>query len=198
MARVVRFHRLGGPEVLEIEELDVGRPEAGEMARAYRGDRPQPREAMFRLGTYLEQPLLPARIGYEASAVVDALGSDAQGFEIGQPVNVIPAFSLNKYGTYAEEAIVPASAVVPRPVNVSEIEAAAVWMQYLTAYGAPVDIAQLTRGDVVVITAASRSAGSPPSRLPTASGSPYCDHTDRQKETRARAGRRGPRRCNSR
>ena len=186
MARVVRFHRLGGPEVLEIEELDVGRPEAGEMRVRIEAIGLNRAEAMFRSGTYLEQPLLPARIGYEASAVVDVLGSDAQGFEIGQPVNVIPAFSLNKYGTYAEEAIVPASAVVPRPVNVSEIEAAAVWMQYLTAYGA------LSRHCATHSGRCGRHHGGLEQRgarrhpdCQQRRGSPDCDHTDRQKETRA-------------
>jgi NADPH:quinone reductase-like Zn-dependent oxidoreductase len=98
-------------------------------------------------------------MGYEASATIEALGPGVAGFEVGQPVNVIPAFSLNQYGVYADEAIVPASAVVSRPAGLGAIEAAAVWMQYLTAYGALVEIGRLERGDFVVITAASSSVG---------------------------------------
>jgi NADPH:quinone reductase-like Zn-dependent oxidoreductase len=159
MARVVRFHRMGDPEVLQIEDLPVGDPGPGEMRVRVEAIGLNRAEAMFRSGKYLEQPRFPARIGYEASAIVDALGSGVGGFEIGQAVNVIPAFSMNEYGVYAEEAIVPAEAVVARPRNLSAIEAAAVWMQYLTAYGALVDVAHLTRGDVVLITAASSSVG---------------------------------------
>jgi NADPH:quinone reductase-like Zn-dependent oxidoreductase len=159
MARVVRFHRLGGPEVLQIEELPVNSPGPGEMKVRVEAIGLNRAEAMFRSGTYLEQPRLPARIGYEASATVESLGPGVAGFEVGQPVNVIPAFSLNKYGVYAEEAIVPASAVVSRPAGPSAIEAAAVWMQYLTAYGALIDIGRLESNDFVIIPAASSSVG---------------------------------------
>jgi NADPH:quinone reductase-like Zn-dependent oxidoreductase len=116
-------------------------------------------ESMWRCGTYLEQPVFPARVGYEASGVVESLGQGVEGFEPGQAVNVIPAFSLNQFGTYAEEAILPAHAVVPRPSGLTPIEAAAVWMQYLTAYGALIDIGHLEAGDFVVVTAASSSVG---------------------------------------
>ncbi len=159
MARVVRFHKIGGPDVLQIDGLEVGSPGPKEMRVRVEAIGLNRAEAMFRSGTYLEQPQLPARLGYEASAIVEELGGGVQGFEIGQPVSVIPAFSLNKYGTYAEEAIVPASAVVKRPFGLSAIEAAAVWMQYLTAYGALIDIAQLSQGDAVIIPAASSSVG---------------------------------------
>jgi NADPH:quinone reductase-like Zn-dependent oxidoreductase len=66
---------------------------------------------------------------------------------------------MNQFGTYAEEAIVPAHAIVHRPKRLSPIEAAAVWMQYLTAYGALIDIGRLDADDYVVITAASSSVG---------------------------------------
>jgi NADPH:quinone reductase-like Zn-dependent oxidoreductase len=159
MARVVRFHRIGGPEVLQIEELEVGDPGPGEIKIRVEAIGLNRAEAMFRSGTYLEQPRLPARLGYEASGIVEALGPGVQGFQVGEAVNVIPAFSLNKYGVYAEETIVPASAVVKRPAGLSAIEAAAVWMAYPTAYGALIDIGHLAAGERVIITAASSSVG---------------------------------------
>lgn len=159
MARVVRFHKLGGPEVLQIEDLEVGPPGAGEMRVRVEAIGMNRAEAMYRSGTYLEQPRLPSSLGYEASAIVEELGGGVEGFTLGQAVNVIPAFSLNKYGTYAEQAIVPASAVVMRPPGLSAVDAAAVWMQYLTAYGALIDIAKLAIGDAVIIPAASSSVG---------------------------------------
>ena len=66
---------------------------------------------------------------------------------------------MNDYGTYGETAIVPAHAVVRTPPGLSPVEAAAVWMQYLTAYGALIDIAGLGAEDVVIIPAASSSVG---------------------------------------
>jgi NADPH:quinone reductase-like Zn-dependent oxidoreductase len=64
---------------------------------------------------------------------------------------------MNDYGVYAEHAIVPAHALIRRPPGLAATEAAALWMAYLTAYGALIDIAGVGQGDAVLITAASSS-----------------------------------------
>lgn len=158
-ARTIRFHEIGGPEVLRIDELEVGEPGAGELRLRIEAIGLNRAEAAFRAGQYLEQPVLPARLGYEAAGVVEAVGDGVEGFAVGEPVCVIPAFSMSAYGVYAERAIVPAHAVLKRPAGLGAVEAAAVWMQYLTAYGALVDIAALQPGETVLITAASSSVG---------------------------------------
>jgi NADPH:quinone reductase-like Zn-dependent oxidoreductase len=114
---------------------------------------------MFRSGQYLEQPKFPARLGYEAAGTVEALGEGVQGLRVGDPVSTVPAFSLNQYGVYGETAIVPAAAVAKHPPSLSWEEAAAVWMQYATAYGALVDIAEMKKDDTLLIPAASSSVG---------------------------------------
>ncbi len=159
MARVVRFHRTGGPDVMQFDDLPVGDPQRGELRVRIEAIGLNRAEAMFRSGAYLETPRLPARLGYEASATVEAVGEGVDGFAPGDAVSVIPAFSMNDYGVYADTAIVPAYSVVQRPAGVSVIESAAVWMAYLTAWGALVDIGRLGRGDAVIIPAASSSVG---------------------------------------
>jgi len=159
MSRVVRFHRIGGPEVLQIDEVDVPAPGAGEVRIAVKAVGLNRAEAMFRSGQYLESPTLPSRLGYEAAGVVEAVGPGVQGFNAGDAVSTIPAFSMAKYGVYGDVALVPASAVAKHPSSLSWTEAAAIWMQYLTAQGALVDIAKLTQGDFVLIPAASSSVG---------------------------------------
>jgi NADPH:quinone reductase-like Zn-dependent oxidoreductase len=159
MARVVRFHGTGGPEVLQIEDIEVGDPGPGEIKIRVEAIGLNRAEAMFRSGTYLEEPRLPARLGYEASGVVDLLGPGVAGLRPGDAVSVIPAFSLNQYGVYAEEAIVPASAVVLRPAGLSATESAAVWMAYPTAYGALISVGEAALGDHILIPAASSSVG---------------------------------------
>lgn len=159
MTRVVRFHEFGSPDVLRIENLEVGEPAAGEMRIRVQAIGLNRAEAAFRSGQYIEKANLPARLGYEAAGIVDALGADVSGFEIGEAVCVIPQFSMNSYGVYAEKAIVSAASVVKRPAGLSTVEAAAVWMPYLTAYGAMIDIVGLGKGDAVVIIAASSSVG---------------------------------------
>jgi NADPH:quinone reductase-like Zn-dependent oxidoreductase len=159
MSRVVRFHRIGGPEVLQIDEVDVPAPGAGEVRIAVKALGLNRAEAMFRSGQYLENPTLPSRLGYEAAGVVEAVGPGVEGFKAGDAVSTIPAFSMAKYGVYGDVALVPASAVAKHPSSLSWTEAAAIWMQYLTAQGALVDIAKLAQGDFVLIPAASSSVG---------------------------------------
>jgi NADPH:quinone reductase-like Zn-dependent oxidoreductase len=159
MARVVRFHETGGPEVLRIEELEVLPPGKGEVQIRIHALGLNRAESMFRSGQYLEDPKLPARLGYEAAGTVAAVGPGVEGFKIGDAVSTIPSFSLNAYGLYGDLANAPAHAVAHHPPSLSWVEAAAVWMQYLTAYGALIDIAGLTKGDAVVIPAASSSVG---------------------------------------
>jgi NADPH:quinone reductase-like Zn-dependent oxidoreductase len=159
MSQIVRFHRTGGPEVLQLDELDIGPPKAGEVRIRVRALGLNRAEAMFRAGAYLEVPKLPARLGYEAAGVVEALGPGVTGVAVGDAVSTIPSFSMNQYGVYGDAAIVPAHAVAKHPADLSWSEAAAIWMQYLTAYGALVDIGQLARNDAVIITAASSSVG---------------------------------------
>ncbi len=159
MARVVRFHETGGPEVLRIEEREVPPPGKGEVQIRIHALGLNRAESMFRSGQYLEDPKLPARLGYEAAGTVAAIGPGVEGVEVGDAVSTIPSFSLNAYGLYGDLANAPAQAVVHHPASLSWVEAAAVWMQYLTAYGALIDIAGLTKGDAVVIPAASSSVG---------------------------------------
>ncbi len=159
MAKVVRFHELGGPEVLRIEDLDVADPGPGEVRLRVHAIGLNRAEALFRAGHYLEAAKLPARLGYEAAGSIEAVGPDVTDLAVGDAVAVVPSFSLNAYGMYGDVVLAPAHAIVRTPEGVSPIEAAAVWMQYLTAYGALVDIAKLGPGDFVLIPAASSSVG---------------------------------------
>lgn len=158
-ARTVRFHRVGGPDVLEIEDLDVGDPAAGEVRVRVLAIGLNRAEAAYRAGRYIETPQLPSRLGYEACAVVEAIGPGVSGVAVGDTVCVLPAFSMNRYGTYAEHAIVPANALIPAPAGLAATDAAALWMASLTAYGALVEIGRIGVGDAVLIPAASSSLG---------------------------------------
>jgi len=159
MSRIVYFHKIGGPEVLQIEDVKVPPPIPGEVRIKVKAIGLNRAESMFRLGQYIYEPKLPSRLGYEASGIVEAVGSGVTGIVQGDVVSVIPPFDQGKYGVYGEIATVPAHHVVKHPSSLSFTEAAAVWMQYLTAYGALVDIAKIKPGDFVVVSAASSSVG---------------------------------------
>ncbi|MEV4178677.1 zinc-dependent alcohol dehydrogenase family protein [Nonomuraea sp. NPDC049709] len=160
MVKTVRFHELGGPDVLRLEDVEVGRPGPGELLVRMEAIGLNRAEALFRSGNYIEPVKeFPARLGTEAAGVVEAAGPGVTGFAAGQPVSVLPAFSMNDHGVYAERAIVPAAAVVHRPDGLDAVAGAAVWMPYLTAYGALVQVGGMRAGDTAVLTAASSSVG---------------------------------------
>ncbi|MGW0810837.1 zinc-dependent alcohol dehydrogenase family protein [Nonomuraea sp. NPDC002799] len=160
MATTVRFHEIGGPEVMRLEDLEVGAPGSGEVRIRVDAIGLNRAEAMFRRDQYIEPVRhLPSRLGYEAAGVIEAVGEEVAGLHPGQQVSVVPAFSQNDYGVYAEQAIVPAAAVVDRPDNVDAVTGAAVWMPFLTVYGALIEIGGARAGDTVVLNAASSSVG---------------------------------------
>jgi NADPH:quinone reductase-like Zn-dependent oxidoreductase len=158
-ARVVRFHFTGGPEVLRIEEEQIPEPSYGEVRLNVKAIGLNRAEVMFRNGQYLESPVLPSKLGYEAAGVVAAVGPDVDKSWLGRKVSTVPAFLMTRYGVYGEVAIVPASAVAAYPENLTPEEGTSIWMQYLTAYGALIPYAQITKGEFVIITAASSSVG---------------------------------------
>lgn len=159
MPKIVRFHQIGGPEVLKLEDVPLAEPGKGEIRMKVEAIGLNRAEIMLRKGQYLETPQLPSRLGYEAAGVIDAVGADVTGLRIGDRVSTIPSFSMSQYGVYGESAIVPAYAAAHYPDKLSAIEAAAIWMQYMTAFGALIEYGGLKKNDSVLITAASSSVG---------------------------------------
>ncbi|MDH2354619.1 zinc-dependent alcohol dehydrogenase family protein [Bradyrhizobium sp. SSUT18] len=159
MARVVRFHRHGGPEVLRIETVDVAPPGRREVQIRVKALGLNRAEALLRTGTYIETATFPSGLGLEAAGIVEAIGEGVSGFSPGEAVSIVPPVSMVRWPAYGELVTFPAEFVVKHPPELGFDAAAAVWMQYLTAFGALVDIAGLERGEAVVITAASSSVG---------------------------------------
>jgi NADPH:quinone reductase-like Zn-dependent oxidoreductase len=157
-SRVVRIHRTGPPEVMQLESLVVGEPGAGELRLKVEAIGLNRAEAMYRAGHYFVQPTLPGPLGYEAAGIVEVLGAGVSGFAPGERVCVLPSFRLGQYGVYAERAIVPARSCIATPPRLSPSEAASIWMQYFTAFGI-VEAGRAGVGDYVLVPAASSSVG---------------------------------------
>lgn len=158
-AKIVRFHAIGGPEVLRIEEMPVPEPGKGEVRLNVKAIGLNRAEVMFRRGEYLETAALPSKIGYEAAGVVAAVGPEVDKSWLGKTVSTLPAFLMTHYGVYGEVAIVPVGALAAYPEKLTPEQGTSIWMQYLTAYGALIHYARIKKGDFVVITAASSSVG---------------------------------------
>lgn len=159
MPTIVRFHENGGPENLKLEELPTQEPGKGEVRLRVKALGLNRAESMFYRGQYLEQATFPSRLGYEAAGVVEAVGEGVDAKWVGKPAATIPNFLMTQYGTLGEEAVVPVGALAEYPANLTAEQAAAIWMQYLTAYGALVHYGQVKAGDFVSIPAASSSVG---------------------------------------
>ena len=159
MARIVRFHQYGDPSVLKIEDLDVRPPAAGEVQIDVKSIGLNRADVMFRTHAFFQDAQLPSRLGYEAAGIVKMLGTSVAGFQKGDVVSLIPPVDVGRWGTYGEVANLPARHLVKHPPNISFEQAAASWMQYLTAWGALVEQARLSAGDFVIVTAASSSVG---------------------------------------
>ncbi|GAA3024601.1 zinc-dependent alcohol dehydrogenase family protein [Streptosporangium longisporum] len=159
MTKIVQFDQVGGAEVLTLRDIEVGEPGPGELRIRVDAIGLNRGEIMYREGAYLYRPVFPSTLGYEAAGAVEAIGEGVTGFAVGDLVGVVPAFLQTDYGTYGDHVILPAAAVVPRPASIGPVTAAAVWMAYLTAYGALVENGQVRPGDFVLITAASSSVG---------------------------------------
>jgi NADPH:quinone reductase-like Zn-dependent oxidoreductase len=159
MPKVVRFHQLGGPEVLKFEDQPSRQPKAGEVRIRVQAVGLNRAEALYTRGQYLEQPRLPSGLGYEAAGIIEAVGPDVDSTWMSRKVATVPGFSINDYPVFGEEAVVPIANVAAYPEKLTPAEAAAMWMQYLTAWGGLVNLAHIAKGDFVVISAASSSVG---------------------------------------
>jgi NADPH:quinone reductase-like Zn-dependent oxidoreductase len=159
MPKIVRFHETGGAEVLKLDDLPLTTPGKREVRLKVEAIGLNRAEIMFRKGQYLEAPQLPSRLGYEAAGIIDAVGPEVTNFQIGDRVSTIPSFPMGQYGVYGESAIVPTYAAAKYPDKLSAIEGAAIWMQYMTAYGALIQYGSIQKDDPVLITAASSSVG---------------------------------------
>jgi NADPH:quinone reductase-like Zn-dependent oxidoreductase len=166
---MVRFHELGGPEVLRLESVPERAPGPGEVRISVRAIGLNRAEALFRRGEYTQKPTLPSRIGYDAAGVVEAIGREVEGLRIGQRVTTVPAFLMSDHGVYGDVAVVPARAIVPWPEGLSAEAAAALWTAWLTVWGL-LRQAEVRRGDWVLATAAASSVGLAVIQTATAEG----------------------------
>jgi NADPH:quinone reductase-like Zn-dependent oxidoreductase len=159
MARTVTFSKTGGPEVLTINNINIPVPAANEVRIRVKAIGLNRAEAMWRSGAYIEEPVLPAKLGYDAAGIIESVGSNVKDLAIGDHVGTIPAFSQNEYGVYGELILMPAHAVIKSPPSLSFEQVAAIWNPFITSYGALIDGAHLYAGQSVLITAASSSVG---------------------------------------
>tara|TARA_B110000438_G_scaffold153728_1_gene147681 strand:- start:292 stop:1290 length:999 start_codon:yes stop_codon:yes gene_type:complete len=100
----------------------------------------------------------PARIGMEAAGIVDEIGENVTGIELGARYCTLPYFYFNK-GASADFVTIDARYVTPAPKNLSAVQSASVWMQFMTAYYPIVELCKAAPGKHILVTAATGTAG---------------------------------------
>lgn len=155
----IRFYELGSPDVLKYELVPMPEPGVGEIRLRVEAIGVGFGECLYRMGQYVQQTKLPSSLGNNAVGIVDAIGPDVDSLEVGERISLIPSFQMNRYGVYAEYAIVPATAAAPYFQSLSLEENASIWMQVTTAYGALVHYGRVTQGDFVLVIPGSGGVG---------------------------------------
>ncbi|MDP3951694.1 NADP-dependent oxidoreductase [Microbacterium sp.] len=147
--KAVRFHEVGGPEVLQYGEIDKPVPAAGQVRLRVAASAFNAADNGMRAG-FLPIPLaLPHVPGYDVSGTVDAVGDGVDGFVIGDAV--IGFLPMGEDGGAAEYVVTPAEALVAAPISVPLTDAAALPSVALTARQALFDDGGLEAGQRVLI-----------------------------------------------
>ncbi len=154
MAKTVRFHQAGGPEVLQLEDVDVGLPGPGEVRIRHAAVGCNFADTYFRSGYYPVQP--PCGLGVEAAGTIEAIGEGVSGFSVGDRVS----YNGSPLGAYSTERVMPAAPLFKLPDNVSFEDAAASTMRGLSAtYWLMKTDPRLKTGDSILLHAAAGGVG---------------------------------------
>ena len=152
--RAVWITRPGGPEALEVRETADPEPGPGQVRIRVGAAGLNFADVMAAQGLYPDAPKRPCVVGYEVSGVVDALGEGTQGHAVGQRV-----LALTHFGGHADVVCVPAEQVLPIPDAMSFEEAAAIPVNYLTAYHMLFRVAGVRPGERVLVHMAAGGVG---------------------------------------
>jgi NADPH:quinone reductase-like Zn-dependent oxidoreductase len=152
--RAVVITRFGGPEVLEVQEREDPRPDAGEVRIEVSASGITFSDVLARVGLYSASPKPPFVVGYEVAGTIAELGKGVDGFKVGQRV-----MASTEFGGYASQAVAAASSVVALPDQVSFEQGASIPVNYSTAWVALIAYCNLQGGERVLIHAAAGGVG---------------------------------------
>ncbi|WP_428928906.1 zinc-binding dehydrogenase [Marinibacterium sp. SX1] len=160
MPRAWQIHDYSGYKSLSLDTVPAQEPGPGEIRIAIEAFALNWGDMNLMEDKYsFSFPGFPARVGIEACGVIDAMGADVAGYTVGDRVCTLPYFYYDK-GASTESLVMDPAYVTKAPEGLSPVEAASVWMQYLTAYFPISEITPLGAGDFALVTAGTSTAGS--------------------------------------
>lgn len=144
----------GGPEKLQLQELPDPAPQPGELRVRVKASGVNFADILARRGLYPDAPPKPCVVGYEVSGVVDEVGAGVDGSWMGREV-----FGLTRFGGYADTVLVPERQLFEKPASLSHEQAAAIPVNYLTAWQLLVVCGSLSADESVLIHNAGGGVG---------------------------------------
>ncbi|WP_018911965.1 quinone oxidoreductase [Thiomonas sp. FB-6] len=153
MAKAIRLSRTGGPEVLELQDVEVGDPGPGEVRLRHSYIAVNFIDVYFRTGVY---PLpLPSGLGSDAVGVVEAVGPGVTEVRPGDRVGYL----IGPQGAYAERRILPAAVLIPLPAGIDDRTAASLMMKGMTVQYLFRQVFALQGGETILYHAAAGGVG---------------------------------------
>ena len=144
----------GGPEKLQLRESPDPSPGAGEIRIRVKASRINFADILARRGLYPDSPKIPCVVGYEVSGTVDETGPGVNQCWLGKDV-----FALMRFRGYSDVVVVPEKQAFEKPASVSHAQAAAIPVNYLTAWQLLVVMGSLNPGETVLIHDAGGGVG---------------------------------------
>lgn len=154
MAKAIRFYEAGGPEVLRLEDVDVGEPGEGEVRVRHVAVGLNFADTYFRQGYY---PVpLPNGMGVEGAGVIEAVGPQTNGFRVGDRVT----YTGSPLGAYSTERVMPVGSLFKVRDDIELETAAAMTMRGLSAaYWLLKTNPWMKAGDTILLHAAAGGVG---------------------------------------
>jgi NADPH2:quinone reductase len=153
--QAVRFNEAGAPDVMYLEDIEVGKPAAGQVRVRHVAVGLNYADTYFRDGTY--KIALPNGMGVEASGVVDAIGEGVSNVQVGDRVTYTGF--INTLGAYSTARLVDANVLIKLPEGISCETAAAMTMRGLTSAYLMRRIYDFKKGDTILLHAAAGGVG---------------------------------------
>ncbi|SCX66042.1 quinone oxidoreductase [Variovorax sp. EL159] len=153
MTKAIRFYETGGPEVLRLEDVEVGEPGPGQARVRHSYIAVNFIDIYFRTGRY---PLaLPNGLGSDAVGVVEAIGPDVTDIRVGDRVGYL----IGPQGAYSQVRVMPADVLIPLPDGISDRTAATLMMKGMTAQYLFRQVYPLQGGETILYHAAAGGVG---------------------------------------
>ena len=153
--KAIRFYGSGVPEVMRYEDIEVGKPAAGQVLLRHVAVGLNYADTYFRDGTY--QIPLPNGMGVEASGVIEVVGEGVTDFQVGDRVTYTGF--LNTLGAYSTSRLIDANVLIKLPEGISCETAAAMTMRGLTSAYLMRRIYDFKKGDTILLHAAAGGVG---------------------------------------